>query len=1246
MAEPVIVPIQLEVTDVDMSKVNLSDVQKNISEKMSGVRKAITETFKGIDASAINKPIEAAMTNVKKSVQAAEDAQLRYRDTLIKAGESTKEYREATAMLDAKVANLQETLADYKKKGYTWVPEYKEIQKELEDAIALRNRIDPIQFADKANAVHLEKIANAYRKVLTATDNVNKKAETFNQTIQDNKTTDSYSEMLKDAESYKKKLEELNEKSRYMEKFGATDNQWEKLRNDADWTASKMDEVVKKMREAVKTGQAFRFGDGNKSELTRQINSLSMSANNNTGAVKLRAMRNESPYTEEYQKAVDELDKLEKKVEAIREKSAKMIELGASKGQFEKLAYDATQLDVKVDEVKNSLMNMVNEGKAFKFGDGDADAEIGKLRNRAGSLQSTLSDVAIGAKRAQGGLSALGATHPKLAAVLTVVGKVATVFGKIAKGAVKVGRAVVTNVVGAFKTLGRVISKASAAMSSMFGKRASSSTHSGIKKLTKNILMFGLGFRTAYYLVRRLRNIVIESFKMMGDQFDEVGRPMTAFIEALNRLKGSLATALQPIASVVMPILTRFMNYMSGVLESIGTFMATLTGQGHIYKTVAKNINSVASAAKNANEQLGSYDKLEVIQKNDPGYDFEKQEIGETESAVSSFANMVKDAWEKADFTSVGKYVTTKFLEILDNVEKAIIPKATGLVNKVLRSINTFIDGFGSAEIGAKLGSIVNTIVNGIEWDQLGALFANLNNLVWSFVDGLVNNIDWIAVGQAFADGIQSMFDTLKLEHLVNMLSGLVNGLTTALSTMIQTVDWNSVGTKFVAAIENLLSSIDLTSIIDLLHNTATTLMSALGNAFKESNNDVLSAVGEVFYSVYEALEALKPAVDKIVKSIKPAIKSVLPIISKLLPPIAEIISTVVTTVLPAATKIVETLTPILIRITEAVLPVIQNILDGLQPIFDVLIDTVLPMVVRLLEMIEPLLYSILRLIDNVLEPVLPIVASLLETVCLILEPILSILEPLLEKQAIACDVLGNILVPILKGLAPILEGINWLLSALGPILEILLYPLDTFSGLMEKGSGVATSVFVPALRTMQTMFRVLSNAAKSVQSTFKNVFNSIKHTISSVVSPIKKPINAIMGVFESMANGVIRAINTMIRALNNISFDIPDWVPSMGGKSFGFNLKTIGEVKIPRLAQGAVIPPNREFLAMLGDQKNGTNIEAPLDTIKQAVAEVLAELGGGSREPIILQVNGRTLAKVVWDEQEKRYKQTGRAMA
>ena len=77
---------------------------------------------------------------------------------------------------------------------------------------------------------------------------------------------------------------------------------------------------------------------------------------------------------------------------------------------------------------------------------------------------------------------------------------------------------------------------------------------------------------------------------------------------------------------------------------------------------------------------------------------------------------------------------------------------------------------------------------------------------------------------------------------------------------------------------------------------------------------------------------------------------------------------------------------------------------------------------------------------------------------------------------------------------------------------------------------------------------------------------------------------------------------------MNRLKFTIPDWVPGLGGETFGFNIKTLTAPQIPLLAQGAVLPPNKPFLAMVGDQKHGTNIEAPLSTIQEAVAAVMGE--------------------------------------
>lgn len=108
---------------------------------------------------------------------------------------------------------------------------------------------------------------------------------------------------------------------------------------------------------------------------------------------------------------------------------------------------------------------------------------------------------------------------------------------------------------------------------------------------------------------------------------------------------------------------------------------------------------------------------------------------------------------------------------------------------------------------------------------------------------------------------------------------------------------------------------------------------------------------------------------------------------------------------------------------------------------------------------------------------------------------------------------------------------------------------------------------------------------------------------------------NALKDGAKAALNGLIdiveRSINGIINKINTFAIDIPDWeiFGDLGGKKFGFNFKP---VSIPRLAQGAVIPPNREFMAVLGDQKHGTNVEAPLETIKQALAEVMATQGSG----------------------------------
>lgn len=95
---------------------------------------------------------------------------------------------------------------------------------------------------------------------------------------------------------------------------------------------------------------------------------------------------------------------------------------------------------------------------------------------------------------------------------------------------------------------------------------------------------------------------------------------------------------------------------------------------------------------------------------------------------------------------------------------------------------------------------------------------------------------------------------------------------------------------------------------------------------------------------------------------------------------------------------------------------------------------------------------------------------------------------------------------------------------------------------------------------------------------------NTILTFLTDVVSgtwgAIKGTINSIIGGIEKLVNSVVTGVNTMIKSLNSLSFDVPDWVPGIGGEKFGFNLKTVSKISIPRLATGGIVDAGQMFIA------------------------------------------------------------------
>ena len=157
---------------------------------------------------------------------------------------------------------------------------------------------------------------------------------------------------------------------------------------------------------------------------------------------------------------------------------------------------------------------------------------------------------------------------------------------------------------------------------------------------------------------------------------------------------------------------------------------------------------------------------------------------------------------------------------------------------------------------------------------------------------------------------------------------------------------------------------------------------------------------------------------------------------------------------------------------------------------------------------------------------------------------------------------------------------------------------------------------------------QIFSGLAEFIGSAFTGdmdaAFNGLTNIVKGFANTVLSIVNAIIGV-------ATKALNWIISKLNSISFDIPDWVPGVGGNTFGINIPMIPDYKIPALAQGAVIPPNREFLAVLGDQRSGTNIETPLATMVQAFKQALAESGYSGSSEAVLVLDRDVLGRVVY---------------
>ena len=286
----------------------------------------------------------------------------------------------------------------------------------------------------------------------------------------------------------------------------------------------------------------------------------------------------------------------------------------------------------------------------------------------------------------------------------------------------------------------------------------------------------------------------------------------------------------------------------------------------------------------------------------------------------------------------------------------------------------------------------------------------------------------------------------------------------------------------------------------------------------------------------------------------------------------------------------------VLIPALDLLLQIWQDLMSGIKTAWDTYGQPLMDGVILAFQNLEDLATL---LWETIVKPILQNLISVLQQLWS------SHLKPLWDDILLLVASVANCLLDLWNNLlAPVAK---WIIATFGPAFA------EVFNAIADV-VGVAVGTIADAIDLAVVVLRGLTDFLSAVfRGNWDAAWQAIGNTVNTVwdkmTNAIKTAVNGIIGFINRMISAVVTGINAVINALNGLSFDLPD---IFGGGHVGFNISTLTAPQIPYLAQGAVIPANREFLAVLGDQSHGTNVEAPLDTIKQAVAEVMEDLQAG----------------------------------
>lgn len=582
-----------------------------------------------------------------------------------------------------------------------------------------------------------------------------------------------------------------------------------------------------------------------------------------------------------------------------------------------------------------------------------------------------------------------------------------------------------------------------------------------------------------------------------------------------------------------------------------------------------------------------------------------------TDPEVTKAANKFLDSYAYAIGQVAGSFARiglTIAQNIIGGIEKFLKQNTQRIKNYLIDMFNI---GAEIAQIGGNLATAFADVFSAFGEETAQQITADLIGIFAEI--GMVLTETAAKLGRDILNMIAQPFIDNKdiLKSAIEGSLGVIETVTSGVLTVVQNLS-DAISRLYDEHVKPFFNSIA---------NGLSSIFGTLITGYNTYVLPVLQGLAEQFKGLLEgplgdAILKIETFLGKLIDSLKLLWESVL----------VPLIDWIVANLLPVVAKIIDVVGTTAIKVIKSLIKIIGDVADTLSGIIDFLVGV-------FTGDWELAWQGIKEIADGIWNLIKDIITGAWDTIKTVTKGALSIIKSIINVTWNAIKaVTSTVWNAIKKTLFSILNSIKSTVSV-------------TFNAIKTKVKGAWNSTWNEATQTLKNAATFIFAKVDAIKDTIANKFNAARDAVKSafegIVNFIKVPINQAI----SIVNNAVGMINNAIGGIES-AFSFGPWdVPTpFGRKRIGFHATFPRVGTIPYLASGAVIPPKSEFLAVLGDQKKGNNLETPESLLRQIVREESGKgQGDGNTYNVTVNASGRKLLDIIISEAEMRRNRNGK---